>query len=130
MIFGKLLASWRLRRANRLIARQEFDAAQALLIEILDNRSEQVRLLKVYAALVETEFRRSNFLNSRYYARMFLECYEALPAESIANGDYSALFDRVDWCIREGENASANPRRKVLAREGGESGPEYARNPD
>jgi hypothetical protein len=111
MIFEKWFMHWRLRRATRLIAMSQFDAAQRLLIGILDKQPDEVRLRQVYGALAETEFRRSKFLNARYYAGLFLESYREKPADEIADSE-QLLFEKVTWYHEESERARQNFRRK------------------
>ena len=72
MIFERWFQPLRLRQADKLISLAQFDDAQALLIEVLDKQPKGKRLTRIYGALAETEFARGHFLNSRYYAGLFL----------------------------------------------------------
>ena len=111
-MFEKWLMPWRLRRATRLIATGQYTGAQALLIGILDKQPDELRLLQVYGALAETEFRRSNFLNARYYAGLFLQSYREKLTDEIANGEQQLLFEKVTWYHEESDRARLNLRRE------------------
>jgi hypothetical protein len=114
-MFANLRTSWRLRRARKLIDVGQFDAAQALLIGILEKPPKDGKLLQIYAALAETELGRCHFLNSRYYARLFFEGYQALPGDVAGSSEYQSLHHRVSWCDEESQNPTAPNDDKVIA---------------
>ena len=110
-MFRKLRFALRFRRAKKSLDAGRLDAAQALLVGLLDDpNSDPQKFLQVYAALAETELYRCHFLNSRYYARIFFEQYAQLAADVANTPEYKALVDRVRWCDEESQNPRQNPR--------------------
>lgn len=115
MILKNLRLKFGLARARRKLLREKYEAAQYILVGMLNAAPDAPLLPAVFTMLAETEFHREHFRNSMHYAKLAIAVLEDNPSQ-LGTTECQALHDRMRWYIESGVEKMKQARLEFVAK--------------